>query len=258
MVGRHLLELGRGQVVGQRVRQHEVAVRQPLHQRAGAQAVGAVVGEVGLARHEEPGNRALQVVVDPQPAHRVVRRRVDAHRHLVGVLARDVLVHVEEVAVAIADDLFAQALDRVGKVQVDAVLHRADAQAVVDLALGGTRRDIARRQVAIGGIHLLQVVVAILFRNLVHRPRLVGLARHPDAAVVAQRFAHQRQLGLVLACRGDAGGVNLRVARVGKVRPALVRAPDGASCCSPWRWSTGRRRCCSRPSPARPRRPCAP
>ena len=81
------------------VRQHEVAVGETLHQRAGAEPVGAVVGEVGLTGDEQARDVGAQVVVDPQSAHRVVDRRVDAHRHLVGVLAGDPLVHVEEVPV---------------------------------------------------------------------------------------------------------------------------------------------------------------
>ena len=67
--------LARGQVVADRVRQDEVAVGQPLHQRARAEPVGAVVGEVGLAEHVQPGDRAHQVVVHPEPAHRVVDGR---------------------------------------------------------------------------------------------------------------------------------------------------------------------------------------
>ena len=41
-----------GEVAGQRVRDDEVAVGEPLHQRARAEAVGAVIGEVRLAEHE--------------------------------------------------------------------------------------------------------------------------------------------------------------------------------------------------------------
>ena len=66
-VGRvDLRERTAGQVVVDRVRQHEVAVGQALHQRARAEPVGAVVGEVGLAGHEQPGDGGLQVVVDPR------------------------------------------------------------------------------------------------------------------------------------------------------------------------------------------------
>ena len=65
MVGRHLRELRAREVVRDRVGRDEVPVREPLHQRAGAEAVGAVVGEVRFAQHEQPRNRALEVVVHP-------------------------------------------------------------------------------------------------------------------------------------------------------------------------------------------------
>ena len=58
----------------------------------------------------EPGHVAHQVVVDPEPAHRVVDRGVDPHRHAVRVLAGDALVHLEEVAVALLDHVVAEAL----------------------------------------------------------------------------------------------------------------------------------------------------
>ena len=45
--------LGGGKVVADGVGQDEVAVGQALHQRAGAEAVGAVVGEIRLAQHEQ-------------------------------------------------------------------------------------------------------------------------------------------------------------------------------------------------------------
>ena len=48
MAGIHLRQLGLRQVIADGVRQNEVAIGQSLHQRAGTQAIGAVVGEVGL------------------------------------------------------------------------------------------------------------------------------------------------------------------------------------------------------------------
>ena len=98
-----------GEVVADRGGQHEVAVGEPLHERAGAEAVGAVVGEVRLAEHVQAGDVAHQVVVDPQAAHRVVDGGVDAHGDVVRVLAGDALVHLEEVAVALLDDVLARA-----------------------------------------------------------------------------------------------------------------------------------------------------
>ena len=56
--------LGRD-VIADGVRQDEITVRQPLHQRARAQAVGAMVGEVRLADDVQAGNGGHQVVIHP-------------------------------------------------------------------------------------------------------------------------------------------------------------------------------------------------
>ena len=74
-------KLRAAEIVRQRVRDDEVAVRQPLHQRARAEAIRAVIREVGFAEDVQAGDGAHQVVVDPQAAHRVVDRRIDPHRH---------------------------------------------------------------------------------------------------------------------------------------------------------------------------------
>ena len=186
-----------------------------------------MVGEVRLAEHVEPGQVALEVVVDPQPAHRVVDGGVDAHGDGERVLTGDALVHLEEVVVALVDDLRADARDRLGEVEVHAVLQRPDAAAGVDLALRRARRDVARHEVAERRVAALEVVVALVLGDLVGGAGVVVLLRHPDAAVVAQRLAHQRELRLEVVARRDARGVDLRVAGVGHVRAALVRAPDG-------------------------------
>ena len=81
----HFSSRARREVVADGVRDDEVAVGQALHERAGAQTVGAVVREIRLAEHVQAGNGAHQVVVHPQPAHGVVHRREDPHRHLIGI-----------------------------------------------------------------------------------------------------------------------------------------------------------------------------
>ncbi len=215
-----------GQVVVEHRRQHEVAVREALHQRARAEPVGAVVGEVGLADREQARHGGLQVVVDPEPAHRVVDRRVDPHRHPVRVLGGDPLVHLEQVAVLGLHRVPAQPSDGVGEVQVDALPAGSDAAALVADVLGGPGGDVARHQVAEGRVDPLQVVVALLLRDVGRRPGVALGLRHPDPPVVAQRLAHQRQLGLVVAGARDAGRVDLGEARVGEVGAAPVRPPD--------------------------------
>ena len=103
VIGRDLRQRRAREVVADGVGDDEVAVGQPLHQRAGAEAVRAVVGEVRFAEHVQARDVAHQVVVHPQPAHRVVDGRVDAHRHLVRILVGDLLVHLEQVAVLLLD-----------------------------------------------------------------------------------------------------------------------------------------------------------
>ena len=71
-----------------------------------------------------------------------------------------------------------------------------------------------------------QTCIAVRLRDVYGiAPVALGL-RHPDAAIVAERFAHQRQLRLVIAADRDAGRVDLRKTRIGKQRAFAVRAPD--------------------------------
>src|SRR5690606_3570525 len=111
--------------------QDEVTVREPLHERAGPQTVGAVVGEVSLPQRVQPRDGGHQVVVNPQAAHGVVGGGVNAHGGLHGVFAGDFPVHGEQVPVALQDDLLAQALDGFREVQVHRVARGAHAVAVV-------------------------------------------------------------------------------------------------------------------------------
>ena len=116
---------------------------------------------------EQAGDRGHQVVVDPQPAHRVVDGGVDAHRHLVRVLVGDALVHLEEVAVALARSTsLAEPLDGVGEVEVHAVLERADAACPAStIELGGAGGDVARHEVAEARVAALEEVVALAPRG---------------------------------------------------------------------------------------------
>ena len=229
----HRLQPRAGQVVGERIGDDEVAVGQPLHEGARTEAIGAVIREVRLAENVQAGDVAHQVVVDPQPAHDVVHGRVDAHRRLVRVLAGDALVHLEQVAVALLDGLAAEALERVGEVEVDRAAGRPDAAPLVADHLGVARRHVARHQVAEARVAPLEEVVALGLRDVLRCPMVALLLRHPDAAVVAQAFAHQGQLRLVLAALGNAGRVDLYVAGVGHVGAALGAAPGSGDVAVP-------------------------
>ena len=52
-IGRNFRGLGGGQVIADGIGNDEVAVGQALHEGAGAEAVGAVIGEVGFAENEQ-------------------------------------------------------------------------------------------------------------------------------------------------------------------------------------------------------------
>ena len=228
MIGGHRLRAQlRREVVADRGGEHEVAVGQALHERRRAEPVGAVVGEVRLAGAVQTGNRGHELVVDPEAAHRVMRCRVDAHRHVVRVLVGDALVHLDQVPVPLADRVLTEAGDRVGEVEIDAVLQRTDALAAVDFELGRPRGDVARRQVSEARIATLEEIVALVVWNLVLGTLVVGVLRYPDAGVVAQRLRHERELRLELVALGDACGMDLRVTGIREERAPAVGPPDG-------------------------------
>src|SRR5699024_9435184 len=95
------------------------------------------------------------------------------------------------------------------EVEVDRVAQRADAMAGVDALAGGPAGDVAGREVAVGGVAALEVVVALLLGDLVGRSFVTGAKGDPDAAVVAQRLAHEGRLGLPGRADGQGGRVEL-------------------------------------------------
>src|SRR5215813_10904950 len=153
-----------------------------------------------------------------------MNRRVDAHRLFVGVFARDAFVHLEQVAVTLLDLVFAGAIDRVGKIEVDAAPAGPHAAPFVADLFGRAGRDVARRQVAVARVFSFEVIIAFVFGGLAWAAVVAGFLRDPDAAVVAKRFRHQRQLRLIFAADRDAGRVNLSVAGIGEERALLERA----------------------------------
>ena len=195
-----------------------------------------MVAEVGFAGSEETGDGGLQFVVDPEAAHGVVHGGIDHHRRLVGVLVGDFLVHLEEVAVFLLDDILAQSLYGFLEVEEDGEASGTDTVAGIAALFGGAAGDVAGHEVAEGGIAALEVVVAVFFGYVVGFKSagaqgfgVLFLLWHPDAAVVAEAFAHEGELGLVVAVDGDAGGVYLHVAGVGEVGAFAVAYPCSAA-----------------------------
>ena len=170
------------QVVLDGVRQHEVTIGQTLHQRRSTQTVGTVVREVTLTDSEQTRNRGLQLVVNPDTTHGVVDSGINHHRlvvlhaiDFVGYVARedvsDFLVHLEEVAVTLHDDIQTQAVDRLREVEEHGETRIVDTIALVATLLSGTRGNVTGNEVTEGRIAALQIVVAVLLGNL---PTLLG------------------------------------------------------------------------------------
>ena len=57
MIGADFFEFGCGQIIANGVGKNEVTIGQSLHQRAGAEPVGAVIGEIGFADRIETRKR---------------------------------------------------------------------------------------------------------------------------------------------------------------------------------------------------------
>ena len=119
-------------------------------------------------------------------------------------------------------------------------IHRAasvvDSVAGIASLFGRAGCDISWNQVAEGRITTLEVVVALILRDIggfefafAEQTGFLGVLRHPDTAVVTQRLAHQRELRLVVAVHRDACRVNLREARIRHAGAFLIALPDGRS-----------------------------
>src|SRR2546426_9574208 len=126
-------------------------------------------------------------------------RSINPHRHLERVFSRDALVHLEQDTVALGNNLTAEARDGVAEVQIHAVAAppRPHTASLVAHFLGAPRGDVPRREVPVARVQPFEVVIPLLLRNLMRRPRIALLVGDPGATVVSERLAHQRQLGLV-------------------------------------------------------------
>ena len=132
----HRIQFGRSDVVGNGVRQDEIPVGETLHQRARAEPVGAVVREVRFTAHEQSRDGRHQVVVHPQPAHRVMRSGINPHRHGVRILIRDPLINFEQVAVLLANGFQTEPVNGIGEIKIDTLSVRPDAAPFITHFLG--------------------------------------------------------------------------------------------------------------------------
>ena len=99
-----------------------------------------------------------------------------------GVLAGDLVVHIEEVAVPLLDHAPPEPLDRVREVEIDAAPAGADAAPLVADLLRVAGGDIARDEVAETRVLAFEEVIALAFGDLVRRPRIARLRPAPRRA----------------------------------------------------------------------------
>src|SRR5205814_4131858 len=131
MSHRRLGLLRGGEVMADGVRQNEIAIGEALHEGARAKAIGAMIGKVRFAEDKEPRHVAHQVVIHPKAAHGVMNRRIDAHRDTISIFAGNFLIHIEEILVALAYNRFAEPLNSVGEIEINAEAAWADAVALI-------------------------------------------------------------------------------------------------------------------------------
>src|SRR5262249_53439355 len=135
---------------------------------------------------DELAVRAL-LEVDPEPAHRVVDGREDAHRVVVRILPDELVVDLEHPGELLREHVLRQ----VGDVEVDLELVlpalRVEHATVLVEALEKelAARDVARDEVAVTGVLVLEEVVALLLRNVASPPSLLRVPRDPHTSPFA-------------------------------------------------------------------------
>ena len=148
----------------------------------------------------------------------------------------NLLVHIEEVAITLTNLVDAEALDAFREVKEHSETSVVHAKALVATLLSSTAGHVTRNEVTECRITALQIVVAILFRNLIALLRsclqclcVLQLLWNPDTTVVTQRLGHQSQLRLLVTMHRNTSWVNLNVRRISH-HCALAEALN--SCCA--------------------------
>ena len=95
-----------------------------------------MIGKIRFADDKQTGDVAHQIIVNPEPAHGVVDGRVNSHRHFIGIFAGYLFVNFEQIAVAFTNCVFTEALNRVGKIEINTPPAGANAAAFVANFLG--------------------------------------------------------------------------------------------------------------------------
>src|ERR1700722_7782838 len=126
------------------------------------------------------------MIVNPKAAHRVVRRRINPHRHLVGVFPSYFFIDVEDIAVLFAYLIDTHAVNGIGKVQVDTATVWPDTSTLVTHLFSCSRSNITRDQITEVGIAAFEIVIAVTLLNIIGSARVAFLLWNPHAPVIAQ------------------------------------------------------------------------
>src|SRR5487761_491103 len=152
-----------------------------------------------------------------------MHRGENFHRLLARIRADKFLVNLED-AFEFAVEHLAR---KMREVEIDGVHSREAEFFLEDNFVDGARGDVARDQVAVFWVPLLEEIKTFLLRNRTSGARVTGFSRHPDAAAfAAQRFAHQA--AFVFA--GNRGGMNLDEFAIRVISALLEKSRLGSSC----------------------------
>src|SRR5579863_807895 len=152
--------------------------------------------------------------VDPDAAHGVVHTGENFHGLFARVDAAEFFVDFENAFKFAVEGL---AID-VGDIEIDGGLAVEAEFFLIDDAVDGAGGDVARNQISVFRIPLLEEVETLVFGNGFYGAGFAGILGNPDAAAFAAGgFAHQAEL--IFA--GDGGWVNLDEFAIGVVDALL-------------------------------------
>ena len=160
-----------------------------------------MVREVTLADCEEARNVRREFIVYPKSAHRIVNSRINHHRVIVRAHVSNFFVHIEEVTVACFYDVAAQTVDSFREVEEYGKARVVYAEAGIAALFSSAAGYVAGNEVTESRVAALEVVVAILFRNVasfkfagLQLLSIFNFLGNPNAAVVTQLRAVSMQL----------------------------------------------------------------
>ena len=163
-----------------------------------------MVREVTLTNSEETWDSGHQLVVNPDTTHCIVDSREDHHwvvvLHAVNLVSQltwvnvgNLLIHIEEVAITLQDNVNTETVDRLREVEEYGKTCVVDTEALVATLLSCTRSHVTRNQVTECWVTALQVVVAVFLRNIrtllctsLQCLGILNLLRNPDTTIVTE------------------------------------------------------------------------